>query len=86
MLSFTWNAPPNLPSVRGQMTHVVIQLKEIDPGTTRVTLTHDVWGQCGEWDESIDYFQRAWKEVVLARLKYRFEHGPVNWQNPLKLT
>ena len=28
MLSFTWNAPPTLPTVRGQMTHVLVRFEE----------------------------------------------------------
>ena len=82
MLSFTWNAPPDLPTVRGHMTHVVIRLFEAGPGNTRVILRHDGWGEGGEWDAAFRYFTRAWGEVVLPRLKYRFEHGPVNWNNP----
>jgi len=82
MLSFTWNAPPDLPSVRGQMTHVQVWLEEIDQGHTRVHLHHDGWGKDGEWDQAFDYFTKAWGEVVLPRLKYRFEKGPVDWDNP----
>lgn len=82
MLSFTWNAPPDLPSVRGQMTHVTINLDVIDPKKTRVTLKHDGWGQGGKWDQAFDYFSRAWAEVVLPRLKYRFQTGPIDWENP----
>lgn len=81
MLSFTWNAPPDLPTVRGQMTHVVIYLFEAGPEKTRVILRHDGWGEGGEWDAAFRYFTRAWGEVVLPRLKYRFEHGPVDWNN-----
>ena len=28
MLSFTWNAPPSYPTIRGQLTHVVLRLSE----------------------------------------------------------
>lgn len=86
MLSFTWNAPPNLPSVRGQRTHVMVRFFELDPGNTRVTLRHDGWGESGEWDEAFSYFTSAWGEVVLPRLKYRFENGPVDWSDPPTLT
>lgn len=82
MLSFTWNAPPNLPQVRGQTTHVVVRLFEAGSGFTRVTVHHDGWGEGGEWDQAFDYFIRAWGEVVLPRLKYRFEQGPIDWDNP----
>jgi uncharacterized protein YndB with AHSA1/START domain len=79
MLSFTWNAPPHLPNVRQQRTHVVVRLKELTPNQTRVTLAHDGWGEGEEWDQAFAYFSRAWSEVVLPRLKYRFEVGPVDW-------
>ena len=82
MLAFTWNAPPHLPSVRGQMTHVVIRLFETEAGGTRVTVRHDGWGEGNEWDEAFQYFSSAWAEVVLPRLKHRFESGPVDWSNP----
>ena len=32
MLAFTWNAPPSLPEVRGQYTHVVIRLADAEAG------------------------------------------------------
>jgi uncharacterized protein YndB with AHSA1/START domain len=82
MLAFTWNAPPHLPGVRDQMTHVVIRMYETKAGETRVTLRHDGWGEGGEWDDACQYFARAWADVVLPRLKVRFESGPVDWDNP----
>ena len=82
MLAFTWNAPPHLPSVRGQMTHVVIRMFETEEGETRVTLRHDGWGEGNEWDAAFQYFSSAWADVVLPRLKVRFESGPVDWRNP----
>ena len=81
MLSFTWNAPPRLPNVRRQRTHVVVRFKELSQGGTQVTLTHDGWGEGEEWDQAFAYFSRAWGEVVLPRLRYRFSVGPVDWDN-----
>ena len=81
MFSFTWNAPPHLPDVRGQRTHVVIRFFQEDDGT-RVTLCHDGWGTDGQWDEAYKYFQKAWLEIVLPRLNYRFDQGPIDWDNP----
>ncbi len=82
MLSFTWNSPPDLPTVRGEMTHVVVNLEDKGPDETIVSLDHDGWGEDGEWDRAFDYFTRAWGEIVLPRLKYRFEEGPIDWENP----
>lgn len=79
MLSFTWNAPPSLPEVRGQRTHVTVRLEPVDRDHTRVLLHHDGWGDGGQWDKAFEYFGRAWNEVVLPRLAARFESGPVDW-------
>jgi len=85
MLSFTWNAPPSLPEARKQVTHVTIRFEKVDETKTKVTLHHDGWGEAGEWDKAFDYFTHAWNKVVLPRLKYRFEKGPIDWNNPPKL-
>jgi uncharacterized protein YndB with AHSA1/START domain len=82
MLSFTWNAPPELPTVRGQMTHVVIRLAPLGEKSTQVILRHDGWGSGGEWEQAHEYFERAWLKIVLPRLRYRFTVGPVDWQRP----
>lgn len=78
MLSFDWNAPPHLPAVRAQRTHVVVRLEAAGEGRTRVTLRHDGWGDGGEWDQAYAYFQKAWLQV-LGNLQKRFETGPVDW-------
>ena len=85
MLSFTWNAPPTLPEVRGQQTHVILRFYQVGSESTRVTLHHDGWGEGGQWDEAFEYFNAAWNEVVLPRLAYRFKYGPVDWENPPEL-
>ncbi|MCX6072317.1 MAG: SRPBCC domain-containing protein [Chloroflexi bacterium] len=81
MLSFSWNAPPELPTVRGQRTHVSVRFSALGAGLTRVSLRHDGWGEGGEWDEAFKYFERAWNRVVLPRLRHRFEHGPIDWDH-----
>lgn len=85
MLSFNWNAPPELPEVRDQHTHVVVRFYEVDSRHTRVTLIHDGWGEGSQWDQAYAYFERAWFKAVLTRLAYRFAVGPVDWSNPLRL-
>jgi uncharacterized protein YndB with AHSA1/START domain len=82
MLSFTWNAPPELSGVREQMTHVMVRLHKVTGTETRVVLRHDGWGSGAEWDAAYRYFERAWKKVVLPRLKHRFESGPIDWEHP----
>ena len=81
MFSFTWNAPPILPNVRGQRTQVILRFIPEEDGI-RLTLHHGGWGSGGEWEQAFAYFQKAWTNIVLPRLKYRFEHGPVDWDNP----
>ncbi|MEJ2737676.1 MAG: SRPBCC domain-containing protein [Anaerolineae bacterium] len=82
MLAFTWNAPPHLSTVRGQRTHVVVRLFETEAGGTRVLLRHDGWGEGEEWEEAFEYFTRAWRDVVLPRLRVRFARGPIDWSHP----
>ncbi len=82
MLSFTWNAPMELPAIRAQFTHVTLYFDKLSDTTTKVTLIHDGWGVGEEWDAAFQYFQYAWGGVVLPRLAYRFKIGPVDWDNP----
>jgi uncharacterized protein YndB with AHSA1/START domain len=81
LLSFTWNAPPELAEVRDQRTHVTVRLEPLPGGQTRVHFCEDGFGEGGQWEERIEYFKSAWGRVVLPRLRYRFEHGPVDWAN-----
>ena len=82
MLSFTWNAPPHLPNVRQQRTSVVVRFKELEKGQTKVTLIESGWGEGAEWDQAFAYFSKAWQDIVLPRLKQRFESGPFDWTKP----
>lgn len=56
MLSFTWNAPPELAEVREQRTHVTVRMQALADGTTRVHFCEDGFGQGGQWEERIQYF------------------------------
>jgi len=82
MLSISWNAPPAYPEIREQRTHVTVFLEALSPAQTKVVLRHDGWGEGAEWDAAYAYFERAWKRIVLPRLKYRFENGPIDWDHP----
>jgi uncharacterized protein YndB with AHSA1/START domain len=79
MLSFDWNAPPQLPEARVQRTFVVVRFEPLGDKVTRVTLHHTGWGTGGEWDKAHTYFDRAWGNV-LGNLKKRFEQGPQDWK------
>jgi hypothetical protein len=86
MLSFTGNAPPDLPAARRQRTHVTVRMHATGARATRVRRTHDGWGHGDEWDRARAYFARAWPRVVLPRLRFRLEHGPHDWdQSPVDL-
>lgn len=78
LLSFTWNAPPSLPEVRGQRTSVAIRFEPAGDAATRVRLAHSGWGDGGQWDQAYDYFDKAWGGV-LANLQKRFAEGPIDW-------
>lgn len=80
-LAFTWSAPPPWPRIRAQRTFVEVILAPEGEGTTRVTLRHAGWGEGQAWTEVHAYFAEAWK-IVLGRLQYRFQEGPVDWNNP----
>jgi hypothetical protein len=81
MLSFTWNAPPSLPKVRGEHTWVVLYFKALEGNKTQISLVHLGWRVGDEWQKALQYFDKAW-EVVLGRLQYRFQKEPINWKNP----
>lgn len=78
MISFDWNAPPNLPQARAQRTFVIVRFEPVSERETRVSLHHTGWGDGGEWDQAFAYFDRAWGNV-LANLKKRFDSGPIDW-------
>lgn len=84
MLSFTWNNPPDFPEIRNQWTHVILKFYTSGGNSdqTKLVLIHDGWGDGEIWDQVYSYFTEAWKDVVLFRLNYRFDKGPVNWSYP----
>jgi uncharacterized protein YndB with AHSA1/START domain len=83
LLSFTWNAPPHLPEARGQRTVVIVRLEPAAENKTQVRLTHVGWGDGGQWDQTYNYFDKAWGNV-LAALQKRFADKPADWTQYLK--
>jgi len=81
MFSFEWNAPPSFGELRGIKTWVILYFEQVDKNTTIVKLNHTGWRQGEDWDALYNYFVRAW-DIVLGRLKVRFESGPIDWENP----
>lgn len=72
LLSFSWNAPPTIPSLRalGPCTHVILELEDRGE-TTGLRLSHVIEGEGADWDEYVAYFDRAWG-MVLDGLVERF--------------
>lgn len=85
LLAFTWNAPSDFGVLRNLHTLVFVRLEEPEPGRTRVTLNHIGFGESPQWLKLHEYFSKAWG-VILVRLRYRFEHGPVDWSSPPAVT
>lgn len=80
MVSFSWNAPPNLPFARQHHTWVVVDLDEPDNGVVRVRLAHHGFEelrrahpeQAEQFRAARAYFEAAWPRV-LQKLKAELE-------------
>ncbi len=86
LFGFTWNSPPSIPEVRGQRTAAYIYLDSISENMTRLTLINSGYGLSPEWQKSREYFLNAWGNIVLPRLKYSLEKGPIDWEHMPDLT
>ena len=64
MLSFSWNAPPHLPEIRKQRTFVTLAFKSDSDKVTSFSLSHYGWSQGQKWDETYEYFSKAWGFVL----------------------
>lgn len=78
MISFQWNAPPEMPEVRNGGTWVVVQMRPEGTDRTRVTITHLGWKEGPEWDRAFVHFTQGWGELM-NRLERRFTDGPISW-------
>lgn len=63
LVSFTWNAPPTLPT-RERRTWVVVETEALAETATRVRLTHLGFGEGDDWDATFAYFDNAWGRVL----------------------
>lgn len=82
MLSFTWGMPPTFAELRAnQKTVVHIRLEQIETARTKFSFTQSGWGSSDNWQRARGYFLIAWGNIVLPRLRYRFDVGPVDWNN-----
>lgn len=78
-LSFTWNNPPSIPEIRWQYTVVSLYFEALNDQQTWLKLIHLGWGLGENWQKARDYFDHAWKQVVIPRLVKRLESGPIDW-------
>lgn len=78
MISFQWNAPPEMPEVRNGGTWVVVQMRAQGPDRTYVSITHLGWKEGPEWDRAYEHFTQGWGELM-NRLEKRFHDGPIDW-------
>lgn len=79
--AFTWNAPPSIPTIRGKRTVVVLDFAPAGEKETKLRFTQLGWGDGPDWDKAYDYFDHAWRSIVLPFLVYRFDQGPVDWSH-----
>lgn len=70
------------PGVRGVDDMRILLFEPAPGGRTLVRFSHVGWGAGPEWDRAYAFFDAAWNRQVLPRLKWRFEHGPVDWAAP----
>jgi uncharacterized protein YndB with AHSA1/START domain len=68
MLSFSWNAPPTIPTLRsrGPITWVVVQFAKIREKQVHLKITMMGIGEGEDWDRYYQYFSRAWPNVMTA--------------------
>lgn len=74
----TWNHPPQFSTIKDQRALVEYRFRELEDCGTEVRVKHFGWGQGDEWVKAREYFAGAWV-TVLNRLEYRFQHGPLDW-------
>ncbi|MCB0736273.1 MAG: SRPBCC domain-containing protein [Bacteroidetes bacterium] len=79
LLAFSWNAPPEMPTIRSQRTHVALYFSSLSPNKTQVILVNSGYGNSPEWRTARKYFENAWGNVVLKRLAAYLAGRPHVW-------
>jgi uncharacterized protein YndB with AHSA1/START domain len=66
MLSFEWNFPPKVKTLRNahEKTLVVLRFIDLGDGRVKVKFTQLGWKKGGDWDEGYAYFDAAWGHVL----------------------
>lgn len=76
MLSFEWNFPPSIATLRksGVKTTVILLFEELEHNQVKVSLSQLGWGDGSDWDQGFEYFDKAWP-YVLSKLAQHFSTG-----------
>lgn len=66
VISFTWNAPPSIGTLREAQarSQVSVYFEEVSTRRTRVRLVQFMPEEGPDWDQYRAYFQRAWPRVM----------------------
>lgn len=64
MVSYSWNAPPSIPTTREKRSWVVVNFHPAGEANTEIELNHLGFGEGDDWDKTADYFERAWPSVL----------------------
>ena len=80
-ITFSWNSPPILSSIRNQKTLVKLSF-EPSPDGCSLTFEHMWMGQGPFWQKNREYFARAWGAIVLPRFKAFCEGKSIHWNDP----
>lgn len=81
LFSFSWNFPPSLPTLRNQRTQVALYFRPQDEGCA-VLLLNGGYGLSPLWRTGLDYFRRAWGEVVFPRFLAAMEGRRIDLEQP----
>ena len=80
MVSFSWNAPPDQPDSRARRTWVVVEFEPTESGGTHCRLTHLGFGEADHWQETREYFARAWPHVF-EQFRRNLEAAPASGES-----
>jgi len=79
-IAFSWNAPPQWPEERKQLSMVDVRFEPVAADRTRVRLRHFGFGDGEGWQGVREYFEGAWN-IVLERLEHSSRVGPIDWDD-----
>jgi uncharacterized protein YndB with AHSA1/START domain len=75
-LMFEWKGPDAFAGLMNNdddLTYVTVNLED-NPEGVRISLTHEGWGESGDWDQAKQWHMAAWDQM-LSSLKQNIESG-----------